>query len=75
MILYMISYIISHNIEWGKLHLRGYQIAKQKRKVQEQDPNPITSQMLPGVTLNIHVIEVGCILSGPFDKRRQRVQR
>jgi hypothetical protein len=54
----------------GKLHLRGYQIAKQKRKVEQQDPDPITREMLPGMTLNIHVVEVGCIIRGHFDERR-----
>jgi hypothetical protein len=59
----------------GKFHLRGNQIAKQKRKVEEQDPDPITSEMLPGMTLDIHVVEVGCIICGHFDERRRRVQR
>ena len=58
------------NISRGKLHLRGYQVAEQKRKVQEQYPDPITRQMLPSMTLNIHVVEVGCIISGHFKGRR-----
>ena len=54
----------------GKLHLGGYQVAKQKRKIQKQYPDAITRQMLPGMTLDIHVVEVGCILRGHLEERR-----
>jgi len=54
----------------GKLHLGGYQVAKHKRKVQKQYPDTIARQMLPCMTLNIHVVEVGCILRGHLEERR-----
>ncbi len=54
----------------GKLHLGGYQVAKHKRKVQKQYPDAITRQMLPGMTLDIHVVEVGSILRGHLEERR-----
>jgi len=70
---YDISYDIIKGL--GKLHLGGYQVAKHKRKVQEQYPDAITRQMLPSMTLDIHVVEVGCILRGHLEERRRRVQR
>ncbi len=54
----------------GKHHLWGYKVAKEKKKVEEQDPNPITRQLLAGITLEIHIVEVGSILWCHFEQRR-----
>ncbi len=75
-IIYEIRYDIIHDMShfmikgWGKYHFGCNQVAKHKRKVEKQYQDPVTSQMLPTVpsmTLNIHVVEVGCIIRGHFD--------
>ncbi len=56
-------------------HLWSNQVAKQERKVQEQDTNPIASKMLPCVPANIHIVEMGGIFRGHFKERCRRIQR
>ncbi len=43
----------------AKHHRWVYKVAKEKRKVEEKYPNPINGQMLPSMTLDIHILEVG----------------
>ncbi len=68
----MISYMIRTEMEYcskpsqkPQLGLRGLSGCKTEEKV---DQDPITSQMLPGMTRNIHVVEVSCIVNGHFDE-------
>jgi hypothetical protein len=50
-------------------HLGGNQVTKHEREVEKQYLDPITRQMLPSMTLDIHVIEVGSIARCHFDER------
>jgi hypothetical protein len=56
----MISYHIKPADIRANHHL-GNHVAKHERKVEEQYQDLITRQVLPSMTLDIHVVEVGMI--------------
>ncbi len=74
-IIYHVSYIVLYRKLEGKRHHRGYQFATLKRKVYWagfwSDYLKYASLYSP---LYIHVVEVGCIISGHLNKLGWLVQ-